>query len=185
MANGDGRSAQEGARTTTSDVEVSEWNAAEARLRSLRGDATTIATDAVAARRTIDAIAAFVRDEAEPPAGSGLVRACDDPLVLREIADLHVKLHVAEAVLARATRGIDVALAIASVGAPTAAAIAVAEARVLVTEVVLASGAKRVELAGTPMPPHRSARPTRWTLHAIGNSVLNGVDLPAVAEGRQ
>lgn len=150
------------------------------------------AVDAGIAHRAIEETIAFVRDHARPWVDSGLDRAADDPFTLREIADLKVKLHAAAAVLARAGRIIDAGLADENADTAAAASVAVAEAKVLTTEVALQAGSKLFELAGTRsalaalnLDRHwRDARthtlhdPVRWKFHAIGNYVVNGVRPP-------
>lgn len=147
------------------------------------------AIDAGIARRAIDETIAFVRDHACPFAGSGRDKASDDPFTIREVADLKVKLHAAEAVLARAGRVVDAGLLNETADAAAAASIAVAEAKVLTTEIAIAAGNKLFELSGKSvalaelnMDRHwRDARvhtlhdPVRWTQFAIGNHVVNGV----------
>ena len=110
------------------------------------------------------------------------------PSTLREIADLKVRLHAAEAVLARAGRAIDAGLADETAATAATASIAVAEAKVLTTEVALQAGNKLFELSGTRsvlaalnMDRHwRDAActtlhdPVRWKFHAIGDYVVNG-----------
>ena len=146
------------------------------------------AIDAGIAHRAIEETIAFVRERARPWADSGQDRASDDPFTLREIADLKVKLHAAEAVLARAGRVIDAGLIDETAETAAAASIIVAEAKVLTTEIALQAGNKLFELSGTRaalaelnFDRHwRDARvhtlhdPVRWKFHAIGNYVVNG-----------
>ena len=144
------------------------------------------------AHRAIEETIAFVRDHARPWADSGLDKASEDPFTLREIADLKVKLHAAEAVMARAGRIIDAGLADENAETAAAASIAVAEAKVLTTEIALQAANKLFELSGTRsalaalnLDRHwRDARthtlhdPVRWKAHAIGQYVVNGVKPP-------
>ncbi len=150
------------------------------------------AIDAGIAHRAIEETIVFVRDHARPWADSGKDKASDDPFTLREIADLKVRLHAAEAVLARAGRLIDAGLANETTDTAAAASIAVAEAKVLTTEVALLAGNKLFELSGTRsvlaalnLDRHwRDARvhtlhdPVRWKFHAIGDYVVNGTKPP-------
>ena len=150
------------------------------------------AIDVGIAHRAIEETIAFVREHARPWADSGQDKASDDPFTIRDIADLKVKLHAAEAVLARAGRVIDAGLADENAETAAAASIAVAEAKVLTTEVALQAGNKLFELSGTRsalaalnMDRHwRDARvhtlhdPVRWKFHAIGNYVVNGIRPP-------
>lgn len=148
--------------------------------------------DAGIARRAVEETLVFVRERARPWCDSGLDRAADDPFILREVADLHVKLHAAEAVLRRAGRLIDAGLADETEDSAAAASIAVAEAKVLTTEVALQAGAKLFELGGTRaaaadlnLDRHwRDARihtlhdPVRWKTHAIGAYAVSGTKPP-------
>ena len=150
------------------------------------------AIDAGIARRAIEETMAFVRDHARPWADSGREKASDDPFTLREVADLHVKLHAAEALLWRAGRAIDAGLADETADSCAAASIAVAEAKVLTTEVAVLAGTKLFERSGTRaaladlnMDRHwRDARthtlhdPVRWKHFAIGDYVVNGTRPP-------
>lgn len=148
------------------------------------------AIDAGIAGRAINETIVFRRDHARPWAGSGRGKTSDDPFVLHEIADLKVRLHAAEAVLARAGRIIDAGLVDETSDAAAAASIAVAEANVLTTEVALQVGHKLFELSGTRSVPmtsdlgrpwrdgcvHTLHDPASWKLHAIGDYVVNGME---------
>jgi SfnB family sulfur acquisition oxidoreductase len=130
----------------------------------------------------------FVRERSRPWLDAGVARASDDPLTIGEFGRLSIRLDAARALVARAGRILDAATADASPQNVAAAAIAVAEARVLTTEASLAAGSKLFELAGTQstldplnLDRHwRNARthtlhdPVRWKLHAVGNYYLNG-----------
>lgn len=129
----------------------------------------------------------FVRERSRPWIDAGVERASDDPLTIGEFGRLSIRLDAARALVARAGRILDAATADASPQNVAAAAIAVAEARVLTTEASLAAGSKLFELAGTQstldplnLDRHwRNARthtlhdPVRWKLHAVGNYYLN------------
>ncbi|ALU91852.1 acyl-CoA dehydrogenase protein [Herbaspirillum rubrisubalbicans M1] len=134
----------------------------------------------------------FVRTRSRAWVDSGVQRAADDPLTIREVGDLTIQLHAAEALVRRAARKVEAAAAAPDEDSVAAASIAVAEARVLTTEVSLAAGSKLFELAGSQstLSEHnldrhwRNARthtlhdPVRWKYHAIGNYVLNGKKPP-------
>ncbi|MDR6448100.1 SfnB family sulfur acquisition oxidoreductase [Paraburkholderia terricola] len=149
------------------------------------------AIDAGIAQAALADTLTFVRARSRPWIDSGVERASDDPLTVREIGHLHIQLHAAEALLERAARVLD-----ASAAKPETteddvarASVAVGEAKVLTTEVALLAGEKLFELAGTQstLAEHnfdrhwRNARvhtlhdPVRWKYHLVGNYYLNGV----------
>ncbi|MGX7000750.1 SfnB family sulfur acquisition oxidoreductase [Caballeronia sp. KNU42] len=150
------------------------------------------AIDAGIGRAAIDDTLKFVRERSRPWIDSGVERASDDPLVVREVGHLHIQLHAAEALLERAARTLD---AIATQAhAPSEddiarASVAVGEAKVLTTEIALLASEKLFELAGTQstLAAHnldrhwRNARthtlhdPVRWKYHLVGNYYLNGI----------
>ena len=146
------------------------------------------AIDAGIARRAIEETIAFVRDYARPWAESGRETAGEDPFTIREIADLKVKLHGAEAVLARAGRVIDAGLKDETAETAAAASIAVAEAKVLTTEIAIQATSKLFELSGArsvlselnldrfwrDARVHTLHDPVRWKTFAIGDYVVNG-----------
>lgn len=149
------------------------------------------AIDAGIAKAAIDDTLAFVRTRTRPWVDSGVERATDDPLTIREIGHLHIQLHAAEALLERAARALDDITARGEVTEDDVAraSVAVGEAKVLTTEVALLAGEKLFELAGTQstLAEHnldrhwRNARthtlhdPVRWKYHLVGNYYLNGV----------
>ncbi|MPW08969.1 SfnB family sulfur acquisition oxidoreductase [Paraburkholderia sp. CNPSo 3155] len=149
------------------------------------------AIDAGIAKAAIADTLEFVRTRARPWVDSGVDKAGDDPLTLREIGRLHIQLHAAEALLERAARVLD---ELSAKGATTEddvarASVAVGEAKVLTTEIALLAGEKLFELAGTQstLSEHnfdrhwRNARthtlhdPVRWKYHLVGNYYVNGV----------
>ncbi|MDX3974821.1 SfnB family sulfur acquisition oxidoreductase [Shinella sp.] len=150
------------------------------------------AIDAGIARGAIDATIDLVRNHARPWIDSGADRAADDPYTIAAIGDLKIRLHAAEALLERAGRQLDETIANVDDETIGRAKIAVAEAKVLTTEVALAAANKLFELAGTrsTLGTHnldrfwRDARthtlhdPVRWKFHAVGQYYLNGVQPP-------
>jgi alkylation response protein AidB-like acyl-CoA dehydrogenase len=134
----------------------------------------------------------FVRGKSRPWIDSGLERASDDPYIIRDVGDLQIRLHAAQALLARAGRIIDDGLKDENAESVASASIATAEARVLTNDVALLATSKLFELAGAGatlakynLDRHwRNARthtlhdPVRWKYHAIGNYALNGVKPP-------
>ncbi|MEM4990270.1 SfnB family sulfur acquisition oxidoreductase [Collimonas sp. H4R21] len=148
------------------------------------------AIDAGIAEAAVDDAIHFVRTRSRPWADSGVERASDDPYVIRDIGDLKIRLHAANALLAKAAGLLDqVAAVTIDAEASARASIAVAKAKVLTTEIALHASEKLFELAGSAatLAEHnldrhwRNARthtlhdPVRWKLHAIGNYLLNGI----------
>ena len=151
------------------------------------------AIDLGIARGAIADTLSFVRERSRPWIDAKVERNSDDPYVIADIGKLHIELHAAEALLRKAGRVLDEVSA-APIDAPGAAraSIAVAEAKVLSTELSLLASEKLFELAGSRaslaefnLNRHwRNARvhtlhdPVRWKYHAIGAYRLNGT-LPA------
>ena len=151
------------------------------------------AIDLGIARGAIADTISFVRERSRPWIDAKVERNSDDPYVIADIGKLHIELHAAEALLRKAGRVLDEVSA-APIDAPAAAraSIAVAEAKVLTTELSLLASEKLFELAGSRaslaefnLDRHwRNARvhtlhdPVRWKYHAIGAYRLNGT-LPA------
>lgn len=148
------------------------------------------AIDAGIAEAAIDDAINFVRARSRPWADSGVERASDDPYIIRDIGDLKIRLHAANALLAKAAGVLDqIATVAIDAEASARASIAVAKAKVLTTEIALHASEKLFELAGSAatLAEHnldrhwRNARthtlhdPVRWKLHAIGNYLLNGI----------
>ena len=147
------------------------------------------AIDAGIAQAAIDETIRFVRERSRPWIDSKVDRAADDPLTISQIGDLEVRLHAAEAVLERAARILDAGRDTPDEKEVALAAVAVAEAKILTTEIALLAANKLFELAGTQSTLEkygldrlwRNARthtlhdPVRWKYHAIGNFYLNEV----------
>ncbi|MFL9874374.1 SfnB family sulfur acquisition oxidoreductase [Paraburkholderia megapolitana] len=149
------------------------------------------AIDAGIAHAAIEDTLTFVRTRSRPWIDSGVERAADDPLTVREIGHLHIQLHAADALLERAARTLDAIAAQPEVSEDDVAraSVAVGEAKVLTTEIALLASEKLFELAGTQstLSEHnldrhwRNARthtlhdPVRWKYHLVGNYYLNGV----------
>jgi SfnB family sulfur acquisition oxidoreductase len=135
----------------------------------------------------LEATLPFVRQHARPWIDAGVARAADDPLTLERVGNLRVRLRASEALLHRAGRLVDAAQAAADEDSVARASIAVAQARILSTEIALEAGSRLFELCGTgaTLDGHgldrfwRNARthtlhdPVRWKFHAVGNYVLN------------
>ncbi|NIF26413.1 SfnB family sulfur acquisition oxidoreductase [Pantoea sp. Tr-811] len=151
------------------------------------------AIDAGIAEAAIDDAIAFVREKARPWVEAKVERASDDLYVIADIGRLKLELHAAQALLHRAARVLDeVNAGPVDAAAAARASIAVAEAKVLTTEIALQASEKLFELAGSRatlaefnLDRHwRNARvhtlhdPVRWKYHAVGAYHLNGT-LPA------
>lgn len=146
--------------------------------------------DAGIAAAAIDDTVRFVREHARPWMDSGVARAADDPYVIQAVGRLKIDLHAADAVLRDAARTLDrIAAQPVTAAASADASVAVAQAKILTTEIALAAAEKLFELAGSAatraqhaLDRHwRNARthtlhdPVRWKYHLIGNHALNGV----------
>lgn len=151
------------------------------------------AVDAGIAVGTIAATLDYVKQSARPWIDAkDIQHASDDPYTIQQIGDLELRLHAAEALLDRAAEALARGAAEANETTVAAASIAVAEAKVLTTEIALLAGNKLFELSGTRstleelnLDRHwRNARthtlhdPVRWKFHAIGNYYLNQVNPP-------
>ncbi|MFP1914327.1 SfnB family sulfur acquisition oxidoreductase [Lonsdalea quercina] len=150
------------------------------------------AVDVGIARGTIADTISFVREKTRPWIDSDKETASEDVFTIAAVGDLSIRLHAAEALLARAGRLIDVAVATPNEETVAAAAIATAESKVLSTEIALLAGNKLFELAGTRstlaeynLDRHwRNARthtlhdPVRWKYFHVGNYYLNRVNPP-------
>lgn len=145
-----------------------------------------IAEGAIAA--TID----FIKRRARPWIDSGLDRASDDPFTLRDIGDLKIRTAAADALLERAGRQLDRTLADTSEETIALAKVAVAEAKVLTTDVALLAASKLIELGGSRATlaesgfdrfwrdarTHTVHDPVRWKHFAVGQYYLNGINPP-------
>ncbi len=151
------------------------------------------AIDAGIARAAVDDTLDFVRERARPWMDSGLEQATDDPTILHEVGSLETNLHAAQEILYEAGRVLDeISAAPVSAESSARASVAVAEAKILTTEIALEASEKLFDLAGSAatraahnLDRHwRNARvhtlhdPVRWKYHLIGNYELNGA-LPA------
>ncbi|SNB62863.1 sulfur acquisition oxidoreductase, SfnB family [Pseudomonas sp. URIL14HWK12:I8] len=193
-----------GQRTTASgtvtfdNVKVEDWQILPAHLLfdgkvTLQGPVAQImqaAIDAGIAEAAFADAKAFVKTHSRPWIDSGKETAAEDPYIIAAFGNLSVRIAAANALLRRAARTLDQASATA-ITAQTAAlaSVAVAEAKVLTTQVALDASEKLFELCGTSatsskydLDRHwRNARthtlhdPVRWKYKLIGNYWLNGV----------
>ena len=150
------------------------------------------AVDAGIARGAIQKTIAFVRKHVRSWIDCDKEHDIEDVFTIAQIGDLQVKLHAAEALLARAGRAIDGILNHPSDEAVSDVTVKVAEANVLTTEIAVLATNKLHELCGTRSTSHefnfdrdwRNARthtlhdPVRWKYFHIGNYVLNGIGPP-------
>jgi SfnB family sulfur acquisition oxidoreductase len=147
------------------------------------------AIDVGIAREAIDDSIRFVRERSRPWIDANVERASDDLYVIADIGKLKLELHAAEALLRKAGQVLDeVSAAPVDVASAARASIAVAEAKVLTTEISLLASEKLFELAGSRatlaefnLDRHwRNARvhtlhdPVRWKYHAVGAYHLSG-----------
>ncbi|KAF1009828.1 MAG: Dibenzothiophene desulfurization enzyme C [Pseudomonas fluorescens] len=147
------------------------------------------AIDAGIAQGALDDAISFVRERSRPWIDANVERASDDLYVIADIGKLKIELHAAEALLRKAGQVLDqVSAAPITVQSAARASIAVAQAKVLTTEISLLASEKLLELAGSRatlaefnLDRHwRNARvhtlhdPVRWKYHAIGAYRLNG-----------
>ena len=176
------------------DLVIDNWRQRD--IPNIQGAASQLiqaAIDAGIAEAAIDDAIAFVREKSRPWIEAKVERASDDPYVIADIGRLKLELHAAEALLRKAARVLDeVNAGPIDAAAAARASIAVAEAKVLTTEIALQASEKLFELAGSRaslaefnLDRHwRNARvhtlhdPVRWKYHAVGAYHLNGT-LPA------
>ncbi|AZC15685.1 MULTISPECIES: SfnB family sulfur acquisition oxidoreductase [Pseudomonas] len=177
-----------------SDLVLDNWKINE--TPNIQGAASQLiqaAIDAGIAREALADAIRFVRERSRPWIDANVERASDDLYVIADIGKLQIELHAAEALLRKAGQVLDqVNAAPVTVESAARASIAVAEAKVLTTEISLQASEKLFELAGSRatlaefnLDRHwRNARvhtlhdPVRWKYHAVGAYHLNGT-LPA------
>jgi SfnB family sulfur acquisition oxidoreductase len=150
------------------------------------------AVDAGIARGAIEEAITLVRKHGMPWIDSRQENGCEDVFTIAQIGDLEVKLHAAEALLARAGRAIDGILNEPSAEAVSEVAVKVAEAKVLTTEIAVLAINKFHELGATHATldelnldrhwrnavAHRRRDPVRWEYFHVGNHLLNGIGPP-------
>ncbi|WP_159877548.1 SfnB family sulfur acquisition oxidoreductase [Aquitalea denitrificans] len=150
------------------------------------------AIDGGIARAALADTIEFIRSQSRPWLDSGKDKAADDPFTVSAIGLLEIRLHAAEALLEKAGRLIDAALAQPDESSVALATVATAEAKVLTTEIAIEASNKLFELAGTRatliahnLDRHwRNARvhtlhdPVRWKYFHIGNYYLNHIAPP-------
>lgn len=151
-----------------------------------------VAVDTGIAEAAIADTIAFVKTKSRPWIDSGVETAAQDPYTIGIVGDLTLRLHATEALLERAGHAVDRAVADPTAFTVAQAQIAVAEAKVLSTEIAIEATNRLFELAGTrsTLAEHnldrhwRNARthtlhdPVRWKYAILGNYALNGVNPP-------
>ncbi|WP_460420950.1 SfnB family sulfur acquisition oxidoreductase [Pseudomonas sp. ZL2] len=176
------------------ELVIDTWKQGE--VANIQGAASQLiqaAIDAGIAEAAIADTIAFVREKARPWIDAKVDRASHDLYVIADVGRLQLELHAAQALLGKAARVLDeVNAAPVDAAAAARASIAVAEAKVLTTEISLQASEKLFELSGSRatlaefnLDRHwRNARvhtlhdPVRWKYHAVGAYHLNGT-LPA------
>jgi SfnB family sulfur acquisition oxidoreductase len=150
------------------------------------------AVDLGIARAAIADTVDFVKTKSRAWVDSGLDHASQDPYTIQAIGDLSVHANAAEALLDRAGHAVDRAVAEPNEQTVAQAQIAVAEAKILTTEIAIQATNKLFELAGTrsTLSQHnldrhwRNARthtlhdPVRWKYAIVGNYYLNDIKPP-------
>lgn len=141
------------------------------------------------AQAALDDTVRFLREHASIRQPEGSPRAVIDPLVIAQVGELQIRIHSAEAMTQRAGLAVDAAIADPDRLRRAAASLAVAEAKVLTSEVALLAASKLFELCGTrsAQSPHafdrhwRNARvhtlhdPVRHKFTVVGDHLLNGI----------
>jgi SfnB family sulfur acquisition oxidoreductase len=150
------------------------------------------AVDTGIARAAIEDAIDFVKTKTRAWVDSGVEHAWQDPYTIQAIGDLRLRLSATQALLDRAGLAVDRAVAEPTAESVASAQIAVAEAKILSTEIAIAATNKLFELGGTrsTLAEHafdrhwRNARthtlhdPVRWKYAILGNYYLNGVNPP-------
>ena len=127
------------------------------------------------ARQLLQQTLLFVREQAQPWAGSGLAKASDDPYVISRFGDLQIRIEVAAALHERAE-----ALRNAAQD-PAEVSVAQAEAAIASAGALLAASNAEFELTGQRSPQLAALNdPLRWKYQLIGNYRLNGVLPPSL-----
>ncbi|MBY3252655.1 SfnB family sulfur acquisition oxidoreductase [Rhizobium laguerreae] len=150
------------------------------------------AIDLGIAKYAIDVTIDLIKTYARPWIDSGRERASDDPYTIAAVGDLKIKYNAAEAMLERSGRQLDATIANVDERTIGLAKIAIAEAKVLSTELALLASNKLFELVGARSTLEklnldrlwRDARthtlhdPVRWKFHAIRQYYLNEIEPP-------
>ena len=150
------------------------------------------AIEAGIARGALADAIAYVRTRSRPWKDAGIEHAWEDPYTIAQIGEMQIRVSASDALLARAGKFVDVAIAEGTVETVAAASVAVAESKAASTEAALFVSNKLIELAGSRatlrengLDRHwRNARthsvhdPVRWKFRVIGDYWLNGINPP-------
>ncbi|MCM2474984.1 SfnB family sulfur acquisition oxidoreductase [Rhizobium sp. CG5] len=140
------------------------------------------------ARGALAETISYVRAHARPFFELTIEHGYEDPHTIHGVGDVAIRVHAADALLARAGRLLDRATAEPNAKTVAEASIAVAEVKALGTEVAQLAATKLIEFGGARSTLEsygldrfwRNARthslhdPVRWKYHHIGNFYLNG-----------
>jgi len=139
------------------------------------------------ARGALAETVSYVRAHSRPFFELTIEHGYEDPHTIHAVGDVLIRVHAADALLARAGRFLDVATADPNERTVAEASIAVAEIKALGTDVAQLAATKLIELGGARSTLEsygldrfwRNARthslhdPVRWKYHHIGNFYLN------------
>jgi alkylation response protein AidB-like acyl-CoA dehydrogenase len=151
------------------------------------------AVDLGIARNALADGALFVRDMARPWFESGLDKASDEQMTLHKFGELQVKVWAADALLARAGKALDIAVADTNADTTAAASLAVAAAKAFAGDTALEVANEIFAFGGTRAADDkynlhrhwRNARthtlhdPNRWKYFHVGNATVNGKPPPS------
>lgn len=141
------------------------------------------------AQAALDDTVRFLREGSSLRQAAPSPRAVIDAQVIAQVGEIQIRLHAAEAMTRRAGLLVDEAIARPDRQRRAAASLAVAEAKVLTSEIALHASNKLFELCGTrsAQAPHafdrhwRNARvhtlhdPVRHKFTVVGDHLLNGI----------
>ncbi|OAP38269.1 SfnB family sulfur acquisition oxidoreductase [Sinorhizobium glycinis] len=141
------------------------------------------------ARGALAETISYVRAHARPFFELSIKHGFEDPHTIHAVGDVSIRVHAADALLARAGRLLDAATETPTEDTVAVASIAVAEVKALATETAQLASTKLIELGGARSTLEsygldrfwRNARthslhdPVRWKYHHIGNYYLNGL----------
>lgn len=141
------------------------------------------------ARGALGEALSYVRAHSRPFFELDIEHGYEDPHTIHAIGDVSIRVHAADALLARAGRILDIATENLDENTVAAASIAVAEIKALGTEAAQLASTKLIELGGARSTLEaygldrywRNARthslhdPVRWKYHHIGKFYLSGI----------